>query len=245
MTPDSLVSALRDTDVMLPLLCSLVSGALIGAEREFQGKPAGLRTHMLVCFASALVTLLGLRMAEWTATFPPGTQIISDMARMPHAILTGIGFLGAGVIFREGVSVKGLTTAASLWLTASLGIVFGAGLLELATIGTGVALLVLVLLRVIQYLAPPHPVTRLEIAVPAGSSYDGARLAASLAAHGLRAGPLSIRQDRATGLRRYTLLASAHDDGIDWERLARSFQDEGVVQELSISPLENEAAPDG
>lgn len=242
MTPDSLLSALRDTDVMLPLLCSLVSGALIGAEREFQGKPAGLRTHTLVCFASALMTLLGLRMAEWTAAFPQDTQIISDMARMPHAILTGIGFLCAGVIFREGVSVKGLTTAASLWLTASLGIVFGAGLLELATIGTGVALLVLVLLRVLQYLAPPHPVIRVEIAVSAESNYDGAQLETSLAAHGLRPGPVSIRQDRASGLRRYTLLASAHELGINCERLARALQDEATVQELSITPLENESA---
>jgi putative Mg2+ transporter-C (MgtC) family protein len=66
MTFDSLVSALRDTDTMLPLLGSVLAGALIGADREFLGKQAGLRTHTLVCFASALMTLLGLRMAEWT-----------------------------------------------------------------------------------------------------------------------------------------------------------------------------------
>ena len=66
MTFDSLISALRDTDTMLPLLGSVLAGALIGADREFLGKQAGLRTHTLVCFASALMTLLGLRMAEWT-----------------------------------------------------------------------------------------------------------------------------------------------------------------------------------
>lgn len=104
MILDSLLLALRDNDVMLLLLCSVVSGALIGAEREFLGKPAGARTHTLVCFASAFMTLLGLRMAEWTVSFPEGTQIVSDMARMPHAILTGTGFLGAGVIFRSGFS---------------------------------------------------------------------------------------------------------------------------------------------
>jgi putative Mg2+ transporter-C (MgtC) family protein len=242
MTLDSLLSAFRDTDVMLPLLCSVISGALIGVEREFLGKPAGLRTHTLVCFASALMTLLGLRMAEWTANLPVDTQIVTDMARMPHAVLTGIGFLGAGVIFRSGLSVQGLTTAASLWLTASLGIVFGAGLLELATIGTAIALVVLVLMRALRHLAPPQPVIRLEIAVDAESSYDGARLETSLAAHGLRAGPLSIRQDRASGLRRYTLLASAHDLRIDYERLATAMQGECAVQELSITPLENEGS---
>jgi putative Mg2+ transporter-C (MgtC) family protein len=242
MTLDSLISALRDTDVILPLVCSVISGALIGMERELLGKPAGVRTHTLVCFASALMTLLGLRMGEWTATLPVGTQIVSDMARMPHAILTGIGFLGAGVIFRSGFSVQGLTTAASLWLTASLGIVFGAGLLELATIGTVITLVVLVLLRALRHIAPPQPVIRIEIAVNAASSYDGARLETSLVDHGLRAGPFSIQQDRASGLRRYTLLAFSHDLSVDCERLATAMQDESEVEELSITPLENEGS---
>jgi putative Mg2+ transporter-C (MgtC) family protein len=240
MTLDSLISAMRDADVIVPLVCSVISGALIGVEREFLGKPAGVRTHTLVCFASALMTLLGLRMGEWTATLPVGTQIVSDMARMPHAILTGIGFLGAGVIFRSGFSVQGLTTAASLWLTASLGIVFGAGLLELATIGTVITLVILVLLRVLRHIAPPQPVIRIEIAVSAESNYNGARLENLLAAQSLRAGPLSIRQDRASGLRRYTLLASSHDLSVDCERLARAMQEEAAVQEVSITPLENE-----
>ncbi len=79
MTFDSLVSALRDTDAMLPLLGSVLAGALIGADREFLGKQAGLRTHTLVCFASALMTLLGLRMAEWTMALPEDTQIVSEI----------------------------------------------------------------------------------------------------------------------------------------------------------------------
>jgi putative Mg2+ transporter-C (MgtC) family protein len=240
MTFDSLISALCDTDTMWPLLGSVIAGALIGADREFLGKPAGLRTHALVCFASALMTLLGLRMAEWTVVFPEGTQIVSDMARMPHAILTGIGFLGAGVIFRSGLSVQGLTTAASLWLTASLGIVFGAGLLELATISTAIALVVLIIQRALRHLAPPQPIVRIKVAVNAESSYDGAQLVRLLAAKGLCAGPPSIEHERATGLRRYTLLGSAYDLNIDAESLARAIRDDTAVQELSIIPLENE-----
>ena len=79
MTFDSLISALRDTDMRLPLLGSVLAGALIGADREFLGKQAGLRTHTLVCFASALMTLLGLRMAEWTMAPPEDTQIVSEI----------------------------------------------------------------------------------------------------------------------------------------------------------------------
>lgn len=242
MTPDSLLTAVRDTDVMLPLLGSLICGAIIGFEREYQGKPAGLRTHTLVCFASALMTLLGLRMEEWTAALPVNAQVVSDLARMPHAILTGIGFLGAGVIFRDGATVQGLTTAASLWLTAALGIVFGTGLLELATIGTAIALLVLVLLRLVQGMAPPKPAIRLEIAVAIASTYDGARLAADLAAQGMHASAMSIRQDRAAGLRRYMLLASGRDEVIDCERLLRGLQDAEGMQEVAIIPLENDPA---
>lgn len=240
MTLDSLVAALRDTDVMLPLLCSLIAGALIGVEREFQGKPAGLRTHTLLCFASALLTLLGLRMAEWTVSLPEDTQVVSDLARMPHAILTGVGFLGAGVIFREGASVHGLTTAASLWLTAALGIVFGTGLIELGTIGTMAALAVLVLLRVFQRFTLRHPAVRVEIAVLADSTCDGPRLDDYLAENGLKGGPVSYRHDQETGLRHYSLVASSLHKTIDAERLVRTLQQVHVVQGFSIKPLENE-----
>ncbi|MCG6122244.1 MAG: MgtC/SapB family protein [Microvirga sp.] len=225
---------------MIPLVCSLVAGALVGLEREYQGKPAGLRTHALVCFASALMTLLGLRMSEWTADLPVGTEIVSDMARMPHAILTGIGFLCAGVIFREGATVQGLTTAASLWLTAALGIVFGAGLVELATIGTGIALLVLVLLQVVQCLMPAKPEIRLEVAVSLDSSYDGAALTSDLAAEGLQVTSMAARQDSASGLRRYVMLASGTDRSIDVDRLLRTLQRGGAMQEVAISPLIND-----
>lgn len=245
MTYDSLLETFHDADVMVPLLCSLIAGALIGLEREFQGKPAGLRTHTLVCFASALMTLLGLRMSEWTSALPLDTQIVTDMARMPHAILTGIGFLGAGVIFREGANVQGLTTAASLWLTAALGIVFGAGLTELGTIGTAIALLVLILLRLVQRLTPQKPGFRIEIAVRADGNFDSDRLKAALAGQGLIAGPLSLRLDRASGLRRYVFLASAQDQSVDCERLAQELQADAEVQELLVAPLENEIAAGG
>ncbi len=240
MTFESLLATLRNADLMLPLVGSLVAGILIGAERELHGKPAGLRTHTLVCFSSALMTLIALRMAEWKAVLPYGTQIVSDMSRMPHAVITGIGFLGAGVIFREGASVKGLTTAASLWLMAALGVVFGTGLLELATIGTVIALVVLVLFRMVQGLTPPKPVIRLEIAVSADKGFDRDRLSGILARKGFTPGSLSLVQDRGSGLRRYMLLASSHDGRFDCESLADALQQEPAVQQLSVTVLKNE-----
>ncbi len=237
MTTDSLLAELRDLDAMLPLLCSLIAGALIGLEREFQGKPAGLRTHTLVCFAAALMTLLGLRMDEWTTGLPVGAQVVSDLARMPHAILTGIGFLGAGVIFREGASVQGLTTAASLWLTAALGIVFGAGLLELATIGTATALVVLVLLRVAQRLTFSGPMLRVEISVDPEGGFDLARLKAVLREHGLRPGATSRHDDLQAGKRRYTVVATAKARTLDNDGLSGALLRDKSIRAVSVEAV--------
>lgn len=138
----------------LSLLSSVLTGMLIGLDRELQGKPAGLRTHALVCFASALLTLAATHQGQWYLDLVPSTQVVSDPTRMAHGILTGIGFLGAAGIFREGSSVQGLTTAASLWTTAALGIVCGVGMFELALVGTAATLVVLVALRIFYAVLP-------------------------------------------------------------------------------------------
>lgn len=232
MTPGSLLATLRDTDMTLPLVCSLISSALTGGEREINGRPA----HPCACLLCVgLMTLAGLRMAEWSVALPDGAQVVSDMARMPHAILTGIDFLGAGVIYREGASVQGLTTAASLWLTAALGIVFGTGLLELGTIGTVASLLVLVVLRILQRLAPQRPKVRVKFTVCAESSFGLVRPYALLGQHGLTAGPPTIRQ--RAGKRRCTALAGARGTNINCEVLAVAFQSDDLVQESSILPV--------
>ena len=186
------------------------------------------------------MTLLGLRMSDWGAVLPPETQIVTDMARMPHAILTGIGFLGAGVIFREGPSVQGLTTAASLWLMAALGIVFGAGQLELGVIGTLAALLVLILFRLLQRLMPPRPVIRLDVVVPGESKLDGPRLIEALAAIGLTAGPISLAQDIGLGQRRYKLMAGGQEQKIDCDAVARALRDAAVLHKLTVVPLDRD-----
>src|SRR6476620_3253196 len=107
------------------LLVALVAGALIGYERSFQGRPAGFRTHTLVCMASSLLMLLTVFQSSW---FQASAEVVRiDPTRMAQGIMTGIGFLGAGVIVKEGASVRGLTTAASIWITAAIGILAGIG----------------------------------------------------------------------------------------------------------------------
>jgi MgtC family protein len=100
------------------VLGALVIGAAIGFERTFHGRPAGFRTHALVCVASALLMIVTVYQGQWM-TFVEHDAIRTDPTRMAQGIMTGIGFLGAGVIFKEGLTVRGLTTAASIWITSA------------------------------------------------------------------------------------------------------------------------------
>lgn len=130
-----------------PVLAAMTAGGLIGVERTYHGHPAGFRTHILVCLTSCLLMLAAMHQSTWAFTALPGQTVVIDPTRMSHGLLTGIGFLCAGVIFREGFSVHGLTTAASLWITSAIGVLFGVGMLNLALLGAGATLAVLAVLR--------------------------------------------------------------------------------------------------
>ena len=128
---------------------ALVIGAMIGFERTFHGRPAGFRTHALVCLASALLMVVTVYQLHWMTEVPLDT-IRADPTRMAQGIMTGIGFLGAGVIFKEGLTVRGLTTAASIWITAAIGILVGIGFWYAAILGAVATLIVLALFRFIE-----------------------------------------------------------------------------------------------
>ena len=121
----------RDIDVvtMARVLLAFVLGGVVGFERERMQRPAGLRTHMLVCAGSACFTVASIFGFDELGT-------VRDPARLAAQIITGIGFLGAGTIFRTGATVRGLTTASSIWITAAIGIVAGLGMFWLAVFTT-------------------------------------------------------------------------------------------------------------
>lgn len=129
----------------LPLLLGVVLGGLIGLEREVHGHPAGMRTHIIVCVGSTLITLVSTTISDVN-----GSK--GDPARLAAQIVSGIGFLGAGAILREGVSVRGLTTAASVWTTAGIGIALGASAFygQLAVIATVIVLFTLWVLNYVE-----------------------------------------------------------------------------------------------
>jgi putative Mg2+ transporter-C (MgtC) family protein len=139
--------------VMQHLVVALVAGALIGMERSYHGRPAGFRTHTLVCVASSLLMLVTMYHGRWFAN--ASVEVVRiDPTRMAQGIMTGIGFLGAGVIMREGLTVRGLTTAASIWITAAIGIMAGIGFYSAAIMATIIALGTLSVFRMMEKKMP-------------------------------------------------------------------------------------------
>src|SRR5215216_6105593 len=126
-------------DIALRLVASLIIGGFIGLERSYHGRPAGFRTHALVCLSTSLLMLLTVYETRWFPAVSQG-RIALDPTRMAQGIMTGIGFLGAGTIMTQGLSVRGLTTAASIWITAAIGILIGIGFWYPALLATLFAL---------------------------------------------------------------------------------------------------------
>ena len=169
MTSHSLAAAvptISSGQVLLRLGLAAVLGGAVGLERELRERQAGLRTHLLVSVGAALFTLVSAYgFADW------GSKV--DPTRIAAQIVTGIGFLGAGAIIRQGLSVRGLTTAATLWLVAAIGMATGAGYWEGALVATFGAILTLGPLRILAYrlIRRSRPaVDRLLVEIPAGGS---------------------------------------------------------------------------
>jgi putative Mg2+ transporter-C (MgtC) family protein len=139
--------------IIARVLGAMAIGGLIGFERTFHGRPAGFRTHSLVCIASAILMIVTVYQNEWM-TLVQQEAIRTDPTRMAQGIMTGIGFLGAGVIFKEGLTVRGLTTAASIWVTAAIGILVGIGFWFAALLGAITTLIVLAFFRLIEARLP-------------------------------------------------------------------------------------------
>src|SRR5437763_4485248 len=139
--------------IALHLVIALAAGGIIGLERSYHGRPAGFRTHALVCLSSCMLMVLTVYQDTWLSALALD-QVSVDPTRMAQGIMTGIGFLGAGVIMKEGLSVRGLTTAASIWITSAIGILIGVGMYFPAFLATALALGVLSVFRVIEAKLP-------------------------------------------------------------------------------------------
>lgn len=148
-----MLSSLFETEtpilqLTLRLCLALVLGGMIGIEREFKKRPAGLRTNMMVSLAAALFTLLAVELIG--DSLEAGNIMRVDPLRTIEAVIAGVAFLGAGAIIRGDDGVKGLTTGASLWVSGAIGVACGAGYYIIAVIATTLAVIVLYVIGVIE-----------------------------------------------------------------------------------------------
>lgn len=142
----------QDLDIIIRILSAIALGFILGFEREITNKYAGLRTHILVCLGACIFTVISIYgfpmfAGDIPAYHPNG---IRDTARVAAQVVTGIGFIGAGTVLRNGPTVFGLTTAATLWMAASIGMACGCGMYGAATAGTIAAVAVLTLIRIFE-----------------------------------------------------------------------------------------------
>lgn len=179
-------------DVTIRIVLAAALGGAIGLERELREREAGLRTHLLVSVGAAVFTLVS---AYGFADFRYGldTGLTLDPTRIAAQIVTGIGFLGAGAIIRQGLSIRGLTTAATLWVVAAIGLASGAGYYSAAVVGTAIVLFSLWPLRLFAYhvvLRLRPELGRLAVTLPPGTS--AAPLLEELERAGVRIDALQI-----------------------------------------------------
>jgi putative Mg2+ transporter-C (MgtC) family protein len=196
--------------VIVHLTAALLAGGVIGLERTYNGRPAGFRTHTLVCMASSLLMLVTVYQLELLPTMP--LQIIRiDPTRMAQGIMTGIGFLGAGVIVKERMSVRGLTTAASIWMTAAIGILIGIGFYFAAAMAFVLTLGALSVFRLIESKVPSLYYGRLIVRMRGKRKIEEGELLALIRDQGCSASRPSYHLQDSGESFEYTLTVRTRD----------------------------------
>jgi len=224
-------------EILTHLGGALLAGSLVGIERTWHGRPAGFRTHALVCTASALLMTVSLYEHLW---FPRALaeSVRVDPTRMAQGIVTGIGFLGAGAIFKEGLTVRGLTTAASIWITAAIGVLMGVGLYLAAAVGTAITLGVLVAFRWVERLVPTEQYIHHAVRFLRSEAPPEALLRTLLAQQDCGIGDLSQHLVEDGRILEYRMVLKARH-GNTLSRVADLWRADATVRGFSLTPSAN------
>ena len=224
----------EDIQIIIHLISALIAGGIIGLERSFHGRPAGFRTHTLVCLASSLLMLVTMYQSRWIPGIPLET-IRTDPTRMAQGIMTGIGFLGAGVIFKEGLSVRGLTTAASIWMTAAIGILMGIGFYMPAILATALTLATLSIFRWIEARMPAHFYAHHFVRFARNEVMPEPQFKAFLAEHGFTLANMSQRLTDDGLFYEYRMVIRTHNTQ-NLSKIAVTLRQMPSVRAFGISP---------
>jgi putative Mg2+ transporter-C (MgtC) family protein len=221
-------------EMVLRLVVALLAGAMIGYERSYHGRPAGFRTHTLVCTASSLLMLITVYEAHWVVRVTTDSVRL-DPTRMAQGIMTGIGFLGAGVIVKEGHFVRGLTTAASIWITAALGILAGVGFYFPLAISVILTLGTLSLFRRIEARVATQIFYHFEMRFVRNEIMSEDALRTLIKDHGFSIANFGYSLDGLGRMRRYNMTLRTMDRN-NASRLADTLEAMERVHEFRIAP---------
>ncbi len=221
-------------NIITHLGMAVIAGGLIGLERSYHGHPAGFRTHTLVCMASSILMLVTIYQKQWFAGADLETVRI-DPTRMAQGVMTGIGFLGAGVIWKEGLSVRGLTTAASIWVTASIGILAGVGFYSVVCIGTIFVLGVVSVFRWIEARMQTLVYAHLTLRFRRDMTIAEPELSKLIEEQGFSAANISYSEEKKADFFEYSMIIRTLDkDNVP--RLSNVFSNLESVIEFHILP---------
>lgn len=221
-------------EIIQRLCAGLLAGAAIGFERSFHGRPAGLRTHTLVCLSSTMLMLVTVYQSHWF--LGNGDLVRIDPTRMAQGVMTGIGFLGAGVIIKEGAAVRGLTTAASIWITAALGILAGVGFYFPLIISTVAVVCALSLFRHLERFLPSFAYAAHSVVLPNDSDLDESKLKSILMSLRFDVDQLSCMRDFVKGTTQYDMTIRTRScDGLTV--LSKEWSARKDIVSYTITPL--------
>ena len=220
-------------DIITRLLVATMAGGIIGLERSYHGRPAGFRTHTLVCLASSLLMLVTMYQSRWF-TGAALDIVRVDPTRMAQGVMTGIGFLGAGVIMREGLTVRGLTTAASIWITAAIGILAGTGLYSAVLIGSVITVGILTVFRKAENWMPSQIFANNTIVFGRDNYMSETEIRELLANNGFSVGNISYRLLENGAQLEYRMTVRTMDSR-NIEKLSNTFLGSTSIVEFNIS----------
>ena len=223
--------------IALNLVGAMLLGILIGYERSYQGRAAGMRTYGLVCMAStALTVVVGFSSHWYGGTGDAGAV---DPTRVVQGIVTGIGFLCAGVIVKDGLSIRGLTTAASIWAVSAVGVLLGAGFYASALVLAFLCALSMSLLHRVEQRLPGQSTLDVTVTFVTGVRPDLEEIAERASAHGYRVlrESLNITYDSGQLVWRFALIAVLRSQALSPSLLAHELAGSESIARFAISPV--------